>query len=60
MNALDIIKMLPDKNSPEIAELSKKASDAITLGETCKQKRDSNPKVYNFKEAYLQRFDPIG
>jgi hypothetical protein len=59
MNALEIIKML-DPNSPEIEILKKKANDAIKLAETCKAKRDSQPKEYNFKEAYLQRFDPIG
>jgi hypothetical protein len=53
MNGMEIMAMLPDKTSPEMIDLKKKTTDAITLGETCKQKRDSDPKTFNFKEAYL-------
>jgi hypothetical protein len=33
--------------------------DAITLGETCKKKRDTDPSC-NFKLVYLSNFDSIG
>jgi len=56
---MEILANFPDKNSAQMVDLKKKMNEAITLGETCKQKRDSNPEC-NFKHVYLQNFDSIG
>ena len=53
---MEIMSYHPDKNTPQMLDLKKKTTDAITLGETCKTKRDSNPEC-NFKLVHLSGYD---
>jgi len=48
--------MITDKDSPQMTELKKQTDAAITLGETCKAKRESDPTC-NFKAEFLKNYD---